>query len=144
MPDLDPTQLPDCANCSTAAVHHKPKEDGTLGASVIDQIPCSAYRHPGPAFGNEDPPNYQLPGDLGAMAGMPGPGRPSEAPQAKLEDVLVNYDEIFQNLHVRYFQTQAEQMQEIAELRAGFNQAVARMEAAEAENKALKQLLAGD
>lgn len=146
MPDLDTTAMADCDACGAPATHHDVKDDGTLGRGLIDQMPCAGYRDPtAPAFGGTSPPNrYGLPDASSLMAPATGPGQQSQTPDARLEDVLVNYEEIFHNLHGRYFQDHAQQMQEIAELRAGFNQAVARMQAAEAENEALKALLTGD
>lgn len=143
MPDSD--AMPDC-DCGTPASHHRLKDDGTLGVSLIDQSSCRGYRDPtSPPVTGEDPPNrYVLPSAESLMAPGVGPGQPSATSNANLADVLVNYEEIFHSLHMRYFQDHASHMQEIAELRAGFNQAVARMESAEAENQALKAMLTED
>ena len=138
----DPTLVEACG-CGHPASHHRTNDDDSLAACLIDQCSCRRYQAPAlEAFGGAEPPNrHVLPGDLAEAAGMPGPGQPADPTDADLADVLVNYDEIFQQIHGRYFQDHARMMQELAELRAGFNQAVARMRAAEAERDALKQIL---
>jgi hypothetical protein len=80
------------------------------------------------------------PNDLTAPAPGPGSGQ-STAPDADLTEVLVNYNEVFQAVHGRYIQILSQLMQENAELRAGFNQAVARMKASEARAEAMAEAL---
>lgn len=72
------------------------------------------------------------------------PGSDGQDPPSgdtELADVLVNYDEIFQALHTRYFQDHARLMQEVAEYTAGFNQAAARMAGAESRAEALQAIV---
>lgn len=141
MPDPNLTEM---CGCGHPASHHRSKDDDTIGACLIDQCRCRCYQSPiVEAFGGGEPPNrYGLPGDLADAAGMPGPGQQPNETDADLADVLVNYDEIFQAVHMRHLQDRAILVQENAELRAGFNQAVARMKAAEAERDVLRSMLA--
>lgn len=127
--------------CPCPPQHPHAERDGKPGTCLIDQCPCTG---PAPL-----PTAYVMPGqpmasDPGFDAPEPGagPGQGS-APDADLSEVLVNYDEVFQAVHMRYYQDHARMMQEIAELRAGFNQAAARMKAAEAERDTLREILAG-
>ena len=136
----DPVDMPDC-DCGTPATHHRLRDDGTLGESLIDQAPCRGYRDPtapAPAFNGEAPPNrFVMPGeDMAANAGFGAPAG------ASLADVLVNYDEVFRAIHGQYFQLLTQLTQTVGEYKAGFEQAVARMEAAEAERDALRAMLA--
>jgi hypothetical protein len=127
--------------CPCPPEHPHAEKNGAPGGCLIDQCPCTgpvplpnAYVMPGQPMAAE--PGFDTP----APGAGPGQGG---APDADLSEVLVNYDEVFQAVHMRHLQDRAVLVQENAELRAAFNQAAARMKAAEAERDTLREILNG-
>lgn len=80
-------------------------------------------------------------GTMGYGPCDPGAGLPAAAGEVSPGDVLVNYEQVFTEVHGRYYQYIAQITQELAETRAAFKQAVAERDEARATADALRGIV---